>query len=535
MGADAVPWIGLAATFFFLPVPTGQFFLPWPNVSVPLLILLGGVLFIVARRQSGTARPSDEPDSPVSEDTILPSLSPGSGSIERDILVRLPGRKNLLHRVSEALEHPQSGRAESRRNELQGSGDGREKRAPGPSLIAIRADEYADVTESFGHEASQDLLAAVAGRVDEIAPPAATTARIAEDTFAAVLPKTDADRVWEVGEELAERLEHPFSISGKKIPIGVSIGLATYQSSDSMLNGAEALLRAGYSAMRQVERQEGRILGVYRDDKTSNGSEAGTRFLQRRERLRRAIRGEELVLHYQPIVHLLTGSPVGAEALVRWDHPERGLLSPADFIPLAEETGLIGALDRWVFERALGHAETWTKDPDSPLDWVSVNMSPRSAEGDLQNWCLEKLREAELPDSGLHLEITERWALRGERPLDPLRKEGARLSIDDFGTGYSSLRYLRSLHADVLKIDSEFIQDLGQDPQTTSIVQFLLNLSLHLDVEVIAEGVETAEQESILRDFGCAMAQGYHFSRPVPAETLPERVGAPSSGSELDQ
>ena len=346
-------------------------------------------------------------------------------------------------------------------------------------------------------------------------------ARIAEDTFAIFLPHPASGHAEQMGDALKECFETPFKIAGHRIPIEVSIGLATRPSPDATFETAEKMLQASYSAMHQVQRTDGDNFLVFQ-----NGNQNGTRRLQRRERLRQAIQQNELVLHYQPIIHLLTGETVGAEALVRWDHPDRGLRSPAAFIPLAEETGLVGELDRWVFHHALEDAERWTNGPDRPLDWVSVNISPQSVEGDLQAWCRRKLQTASIPDGGLHLEITERWALRDERSLQPLRDEGVRLSIDDFGTGYSSLRYLRSLNADVLKIDSEFIQALGRDEKTTAIVQFLMNLSLRLDVEVIAEGVETKEQAAILRDLGCAMAQGYHFSKPVPSHKLVERAGS---------
>lgn len=438
---------------------------------------------------------------------------------DRDALTGLADRTHLLDELSETLAQVP--------NDLNSPDEG-------PALLTIRTNEYREVTESFGHQAGQDLLTAVASRIEAALPSSATVARIAEDTFAVLLPEVKPEQARNVGEDLKDRFDSPFNIAENRVPIEVSIGLALRPSPDSLFETAEEMLQASYSAMHQVQRQDGDNLVVFQND-----NQNGTRRLQRRERLRRAIREDELTLHYQPIVHLVSEKAVGAEALVRWDHPDRGVLSPGTFIPLAEETGLIGELDRWVFNQALEDAERWTDGSDSPLDWISVNISPQSAEGDLQAWCLRKLSDASIPDGGLHLEITERWALRDERPLQPLRDEGVRLSIDDFGTGYSSLRYLRSLNADVLKIDSEFIQDLGRDEKTTAIVQFLMNLSLRLDVEVIAEGVETAQQASILRELGCAMAQGYYFARPVPAPKLLERTGsttaAPSPQEDSDR
>lgn len=512
--------MGLAAGSFFLPASTLSNVVPYPRALISLLVLLGGAFVIAGRRRwtslhpdesttsssnrtSSPSSPSYDTSSPLSHST--PHAAPNQN---QDPLTGLVDRKGLLRKISEALEQAP--------NEPENDD-------AGPALFTVRINEYRDVTESFGHQAGQNLLTAVASRTVEVSPSTATTARIAEDTFAVFLPAAEDDQGHEVGEALLQSLESPFNIAGHQIPIEASIGLALRPSPNSVFENAEEMLQASYSAMHQVQRHDENQFNVYQ-----NGPQNGTRRLQRRERLRQAIREDELILYYQPIVHLVSGNTVGAEALVRWNHPERGILSPAAFIPLAEETGLVGALDRWVFNQALEHASTWTKGPDSPLDWISVNISPQSAEGNLQSWGLQKLSNASLPDGGLHLEITERWALRDERLLQPLRDEGVRLSIDDFGTGYSSLRYLRSLNADVLKIDSEFIQDLGRDEKTTAIVQFLMNLSLRLDVEVIAEGVETAEQESILRDLGCAMAQGYHFSRPVPAHTLIERAESTS-------
>lgn len=526
LGLDALPWIGLAAVPLLLPASVLDNIAPSPQILLPLLILAGGAVVLWARRRWATS-----PGSAVTRSGVAraESTTPSSGELpsaaqsaprqrpqeqNRDALTGLADRTHLLDELSEALD---ASTEASRRG--------------CPALFTVRTDEYQDVTESFGHQAGQNLLTTVASRIADVPPPGATVARISEDTFAVLLPEAESERAHDLGEALKERFESPFDIAEKRIPIEVSIGLATRPSPDSVFENAEEMLQAGYSAMHQVQRRDGENLIVFRSD-----DQDGTRRLQRRERLRQAIRDDELTLHYQPIILLVSGEVVGAEALVRWDHPDRGVLSPAAFIPLAEETGLVGELDRWVFSQALEDAERWTAGPDSPLDWISVNISPQSAEGDLQAWCLRKLSDASIPDGGLHLEITERWALHDERPLQPLRDEGVRLSIDDFGTGYSSLRYLRSLNADVLKIDSEFIQDLGQDEKTTAIVQFLMNLSLRLDVEVIAEGVETDQQASILRNLGCAMAQGYHFARPVPAQQLVDRVGSaledPSSQKE---
>ena len=426
-----------------------------------------------------------------------------------DSLTGLATRSSFLHQVGRRLEQAPSGEAE-------------------PALLCVTVREYRDVTESFGHGAGQQFLAAVATRIEDVLPPTATTARISEDTFA-VLLRAGEDDARELGRTLLKAFDMPFQIADQQVPVEAIAGLAVWSGTRSAFSGAEEMLRASFSAMhRGTKEHTTGNLHVYRDE-----TQREARWLRRRERLRTAIQQDELVLHYQPIVHLASRSVVGAEALVRWAHPERGLLSPAAFMPLVEETGLVSDVDRWVFDRALRQASGWTRSPDGPVDWVSVNVSPQSVDDDFQRWCRDEVRSASLPDGGLHLEITERWALQEDEFLRPLRDDGVRLAIDDFGTGYSSLRYLRFLDAELLKIDREFIQDLGQDPKTTSIVQFLLNLSLRLGVEVIAEGVETAEQEATLRELGCAMAQGHRFLEPVPADSLAEYAHAsPEQSSE---
>lgn len=522
IGAALIPWAGLAFLLSVQPLPALQTTVPQAPVVLPLLILLGGGLLVLARQRwlavpsaevgapmFGPRPPRNSPRGSLSPESPLPQ-APTTMPSSTDTLRDLAGRTALLDALSECL------RRAARGESIDESGS--------PALITLRITEYREVTESFGHQAGQDLLRAVAGRVADLAPPAASTARTAEDTFAVLLPQTGTARARDVGRTLLQSFDTPFDVASRQVPFEASIGIAVRPSPGSFFGSAEKMLRASHSAMHQAQRHDGDNLKMYRRD-----DHREMHRLERRERLRKAVRQGELVLHYQPIVHLVSGDPVGAEALVRWNHPDRGLLSPAAFMPLAEETGLVEVIDQWVFSQALERASTWTTSPDPSLDWVSVNVSPQSMEGDFQDWCHDKLSDASVPDGSLHLEITEQWALRDEGSLRPLRKEGVRLSIDDFGTGYSSLRYLRSLEADVLKIDREFIQDLGRDEKTTAIVQFLMNLSLRLDVEVVAEGVSAAEQGNILRDLGCAMAQGHHFAKPMPADALLKDIGPPSS------
>lgn len=419
-----------------------------------------------------------------------------------DALTGLATRSSLLRQVSQRLD----------RNSDE---------EDGPALFSLTISEYGDVMESFGYNAGQQFLTAAASRIEDAKPSAVTAARISESTFAALLPGASEDRARELGRTLLKAFDTPFQIAGQQVPVEAILGLAVRSGARSRFSEAAEMLQASYSAMHRGKREDPTSnLNIYQD-----GDRTRTHRLHRRERLRTAVHQDELVLHYQPIVHLATREVVGAEALVRWNHPERGLLMPAAFMPLAEETGLVREIDRWVFERGLYQTSEWTQSPAGPVDWVSVNVSPQSVDDSFQDWCRDKLRDIPISEGGLHLEITEQRALHGEQFLRQLRDEGVHLAIDDFGTGYSSLRYLRYLNAELLKIDREFIQDLGQDSRATAIVQFLLNLSLRLGVEVIAEGVETTDQENTLRELGCAMAQGYRFSKPIPADALVEYAG----------
>jgi EAL domain-containing protein (putative c-di-GMP-specific phosphodiesterase class I) len=243
--------------------------------------------------------------------------------------------------------------------------------------------------------------------------------------------------------------------------------------------------------------------------------------------LRRAISGDELRVHYQPIIDVVTGAVVDIEALVRWEHPLRGLVPPAEFIPVAEETGLIAPLGEWVMREACRQVRVWQDEFPQPTGLgISVNFSGRQlAQRNIVDVVSRILDEAGLPAGSLTLEITEsvlmsdaRQAVEVVRALAAL---GVRFSIDDFGTGYSSLAYLKRFSAHVLKIDRSFIDGLGRDAQDTAIVGATIALAQALGMETVAEGVEDPNQLGFLRRLGCSRAQGYYFSRPVPPEEIP--------------
>jgi EAL domain-containing protein (putative c-di-GMP-specific phosphodiesterase class I) len=244
--------------------------------------------------------------------------------------------------------------------------------------------------------------------------------------------------------------------------------------------------------------------------------------------LRRAIEREEFVVHYQPVVNLQTGELWGMEALVRWKHPERGLLSPDEFVPVAEESGLVIPMGGQVFKEACLRAKGWQEvHPRTPNLVMSVNLSARQlSRWDLAETVARILGETGLEGSRLTVDVTEAAyvrALAGNTvALDGLREMGVRISIDDFGTDYSSLSYLKRLPADALKIDKSFVKGLGEDAKDTAIVRMIIELAHTFGMEVIGEGVETAEQVALLEKMGCDFAQGHHFSQPLPPEAASE-------------
>jgi EAL domain-containing protein (putative c-di-GMP-specific phosphodiesterase class I) len=240
--------------------------------------------------------------------------------------------------------------------------------------------------------------------------------------------------------------------------------------------------------------------------------------------LRRVIDRDELVLHYQPIVDLVQGSVVGVEALLRWDHPQRGLVAPLQFVPMAEETGLIVALGRWVLDEACRRAATWRAELGASAPWVSVNISGRQlVDSGLARDVRAALAAADLPPEALAVEITETVLVQDVKlaveRLEELRRLGVLVAIDDFGTGYSSLRYLRRFPADLLKVAKPFVDGLA-DPKDAALVQTILGLGRSLGLVAIAEGIETDDQHRRLAALGCPLGQGYLFARPVLPDAL---------------
>jgi diguanylate cyclase (GGDEF)-like protein len=367
-------------------------------------------------------------------------------------------------------------------------------------VALIDLDDFKRVNDSLGHGSGDELLTIVGERLRNVVRRGDVVARLGADEFA-VLALGLEDREAFV-ERLFGALAEPVALGGKRLHLRASVGVAD--------TGAD-LLRNADLAMQSAKAAGTNRCAVFSEEMHV---EAMAR-LDRREQLERAIEREELVLHFQPIVSLDGGEPVGFEALVRWQHPERGLLSPAEFIPLAEETGLIVPLGAWVLRDACREAATW---PGTP--YLSVNISSGQLEQPgFADEVEAVLAETRLPAQKLVLEVTERslvGAAEAER-LQALRRLGVRLAIDDFGTGYSSLDYLRRFPMDVLKIDRSFTCDAAAgDPLLRAIVAMGQSLGLVL----VPEGIEDAGQADALRELGCRLGQGFHYGRPAPAGAL---------------
>jgi EAL domain-containing protein (putative c-di-GMP-specific phosphodiesterase class I) len=311
----------------------------------------------------------------------------------------------------------------------------------------------------------------------------------------------------------------PFTLEGRELYVDASIGVALGSDGTS---DPEELLREADTAMYRAK-DEGSGYEVF--DPTMHGRAVDR--LELENDLRRAIEENEFVVHYQPIVNLQTGELWGFEALVRWEHPERGLLDPDEFMPVAEESGLVVPMGEMVLGEACRRAVGWQEEfSHTPPLAMSVNLSGRQLRRpDLPEIVERALAETGLPASSLGLDITETVYISAldanTAALDRLRALGIRISLDDFGSGYSSLSYLKRLPTDILKIDKSFIKGLGVEAEDTAIVQTVVDLAHIMGMEVVAEGVEIEEQETLLKEMGCDMAQGFYFATPMPPEAVP--------------
>ena len=383
------------------------------------------------------------------------------------------------------------------------------------AVMFIDLDNFKRVNDSMGHPAGDSLLVAVAERLRGCLRESDTAARLGGDEFAVLLEEATSEAdAEEVAGRVLESLRQPYEVGGKEVVISASAGLAFDKGGTET---TEVLLRNADLAMYRAKG-----LGRNRYESFEPGMHADVvERLDLEADLRRAVERHEFVLQYQPIMDLQDGSVAGVEALVRWQHPERGLLAPLTFIGVAEETGLINDIGLQVLELALPQAQRWREHAGQAGLLLSVNVSPRQlADGRLAPWLYDVMQATGTDPATIILEITESVTVRREaaHQLDALKALGVCLAIDDFGTGYSSLSYLQRLPIDVLKIDRSFVSGSGHDNAT--LPRAIIELSHALELRTIAEGVETAEQGERLREWGCDLAQGFYYHRPLDPEAF---------------
>ena len=420
-----------------------------------------------------------------------------------DTLTALPNRTLLTDRLRQAM-------ARSRRS-------GQDMRF---AILLIDLDRFKVVNESMGHLRGDELLVSLALRLGEKIRAGDTLARLGGDEFAILLEDVSSpDEALAFAGDVLNTVSQPFQLDGKEIVSTASIGVAMW---DPAYGKAEDILRDADLAMYSAKSDGKAQVALFH----ASMHKRAVAMLDLENDLRRALDRDEMLLNYQPIVSLDTGKIVGVEALVRWHHTDRGVLSPLDFIPLAEETGLIVPIGEWVLRRACEQTAIWHRDfPDRTPLQINVNLSSRQfAKTDLVDSVAQVLAETQIDPSYLKLEITESAlmenAQRSAHILEQFKRRDIQLSIDDFGIGYSSLAYLRTFPIDTIKIDKSFIIDMVTNRDNLEIVRTIAALAQNLNLDVIAEGVEAADQLAQLRALGIEYAQGYLFSRPIDAAAI---------------
>jgi diguanylate cyclase (GGDEF)-like protein/PAS domain S-box-containing protein len=425
-----------------------------------------------------------------------------------DPLTGLPNRHTFIDRLGMALQRTKRGKA------------GRKV-----GVLFMDLDGFKNVNDSLGHEAGDRLLVALAERLKNRLRPEDVLARFGGDEFAVLLEEAaDASEVIRVAQRIGEALRETFTVNDHQVNLSTSVGITLGSAHTN--DDPEGMLRQADAAMYQGKEQGPGRYAVFDPAIQTRAQER----IELEADLRRALEQGEFVLFYQPEVSLHDGSMVGFEALLRWRHPERGLLKPSAFMPLAEETDLITPIGRWVLEEACQQAKRWEEEHPlaSPM-MMEVNLSARQlARRGLAQTVEEALRRTNLAAHALALDITETVLIgaseHNAQALEALKKMGIRLYLDDFGTGYSSISYLKRLPVDRVKVDRTFVKGLGGNATDTALVRMIIELCHTLGIEVLAEGVETSDQAALLKDMGCDLGQGYYFARPLRSEELAEQL-----------
>lgn len=413
-----------------------------------------------------------------------------------DALTELPNRALLLDRTEQALAV-----AKDQQQQL--------------AMLFIDVDRFKQINDSLGHQTGDQLLIQIARRLTSLCRPEDTLCRLSSDEFVLLRPNTHAEMAAELAERILPLMLTPYQVSGHELVLSASIGIAVFPQDGQSFH---ELYRHADIAMYRAK-ENGRNTYCFF---TSEMQRYHARHLLLENALRRAIENNELSLVYQPQYSLQQQKLTGFEALLRWQHPELGFISPGEFIPLAERSGLVIPLGEWVLKTALAERASWQQLTLAPLT-VAINLSPiQFRQPGLLTLIDSLLQASQLPAEMLELEITESAMVEDPAHaaslLNAFRQRGLRIAVDDFGTGYSSLSYLKRFALHKLKIDQSFVRDLLSDADDRAIVQAIISMAHSLELETIAEGVETAAQQALLQRLGCQAIQGYHYGKPLPAE-----------------
>ncbi|HPP74600.1 MAG TPA: EAL domain-containing protein [Armatimonadota bacterium] len=414
-----------------------------------------------------------------------------------DVLTGLPNRLLFSDRLSKSL-------AQARRDDRL------------LAVMFLDLDRFKMINDTLGHNIGDKLLKQVAERLTGTLREVDTIARMGGDEFTLVIEGISrAQDAAIVAQRALDVFCQPFMVDGRELFVTASIGISMYPNDGA---DVETLVRNADTSMYRAKEQGRNTYHLFTESLNATVFER----MVMEHSLRKALERDEFIVHYQPRVDIRSGSILGAEALVRWQHPEMGLVMPGQFIPLAEETGLIVPISEWVLDAACSQSKIW-QDKNSPILDIAVNISARQFQkGDLVSAVKKALDRTELDPTCLHLELTESILMHNTDAaidiLNKLKDMGVKISIDDFGTGYSSLSYLKKFPVDAVKIDRSFIKDITTNPDDAAIAGAVIAMAHSLKLKVIAEGVETLEQLEFLKSINCDEMQGYFISRPVPAE-----------------
>ncbi|VAW65834.1 Sensory box/GGDEF family protein [hydrothermal vent metagenome] len=420
-----------------------------------------------------------------------------------DSLTGLPNRMLFMDRIDQAIS-----RAEREQGQF--------------ALLYIDIDHFKVINDSMGHAAGDQLLNTVSERLRHVLRKSDTVARLGGDEFTVIIEGLqEAEWVITVANNILETLLEPVKINSQEVHISGSIGIALYPQDGENFG---TLLKHADTAMYKAKDKGRHTFQFY----ASEMSLKAVHRLELESQIRTALKEEQFVVYYQPKISLTTDKYIGVEALVRWQHPEKGMIPPIEFIPLAEETGLITQLDEWVMRTACEQFNKWKK-AGSILENLSVNVSARHfKKGGLSVFCRSVLEKSSLDPSSLEIELTESALVdnysSAKKALEEIHEMGIQIALDDFGTGYASMSYLKEFPFDTVKLDRSFIKGIPDDMESTAIVDAMIQLSSALSLNVVAEGVETEQQKAYLADKGCFYAQGYLWARPVSADELEKMI-----------